>query len=155
MKKKSSLKHIFFSFSLCHGNVIDNFFFFLQRAFINLHQTLSKAVHNCSLWYEKDVLPIPDLSENIFSKSDALALGRSNHFLLHVFFFFCNLAAFYSIPLPNMPYEIVSNVANLPSNSLYWLNSFDLKDARISPPPRLLQQIKKSFKRKLIENEGD
>ena len=133
--------------------MIDNSFSFLQKAFVNLYQTLSEAVHNCGLWYEEDVLPIPDLSENIFSKSDALALGRSNHFLLHVFFFFCNLATFYSIILPKMSYEIVSNVANLPSNSLYWLNSLDLKDCSNISTTTIAAANEKSFKRKLIENE--
>jgi len=45
------------------------------------------------------MLPTPDLNENTFSKSDALALGKLNSFLLHLFLFFCNLATFYSILL--------------------------------------------------------
>ncbi|CAF1006859.1 unnamed protein product [Rotaria sordida] len=47
----------------------------IEKAFINLYKTLSEAVHNCGLCYEEDVLPIPDIIENIFSKSDALALA--------------------------------------------------------------------------------
>lgn len=52
---------------------------------MNLYQTLSEAVHNCGLSYEEDVLPIPDLNDNIFSKSDALALGKLNNFLHHLY----------------------------------------------------------------------
>jgi hypothetical protein len=73
------------------------------------------------------MLPIPDLNESAFSKSDALALGKLNNFLLHLFLFFCNLATFHSITLPNMTCEIVSNIVDLPSNSSYWLNNSDLK----------------------------
>ncbi|CAF0981507.1 unnamed protein product [Rotaria sp. Silwood1] len=108
----------------------------IEKAFINLYQTLSEAVHNCGLCYEEDVLPIPDLNENIFSKSDALAL-----------------ATFYSITLPNMPYEIVSNVANLPSNSSYWLNSGDLKNCSNTTTTTIAAANEKSTKRKMIENE--
>ncbi|CAF1024630.1 unnamed protein product [Rotaria sordida] len=106
------------------------------KAFITLYKTLSEAVHNCGLCYEEDVLPIPDIIENIFSKSDALAL-----------------ATFYSITLPNMPYEIVSNVAKLPSNSSYWLNSGDLKNCSNTSTTTIAAADEKSSKRKLDENE--
>jgi hypothetical protein len=64
---------------LFHGTAADNFFFSLYKSFANLYQTLSEAVHNCGLHYEEDTLSIPDLNENTFSKSDALALPRSNN----------------------------------------------------------------------------
>lgn len=98
------------------------------------------------------MLPIPDLNENGFSKSDALALGNLNNSLF-IIFFVCILATFYSITLPNMPYEIVSSVVNLPSDSSYWLNNSDLKNSSNTITTTVTEANKKSFKRKLIDNE--
>jgi hypothetical protein len=99
------------------------------------------------------MLPIPDLNENTFSKSDALALGKLNSFLLHLFSFFCNLATFYSVALPNMTYKIVSNVADMPSNSSYWLNNGDFKINSNTSTTTVAADNEKSLKRKFSENE--
>ncbi|CAM2718317.1 unnamed protein product [Rotaria socialis] len=107
-----------------------------KKAFTNLYQTLSEAIHNCGVCYEEEVLPIPDLIENVFNKSDALVL-----------------ATFYSITLPNMSYEIAAHVGYLSSNSSYWLNSLDLKNCSNTPTTTTDAAKEKSFKRKLIENE--
>jgi hypothetical protein len=97
------------------------------------------------------MLPIPDLNENTFSKSDALALGKLHHFLLHLFLFFCNLATFYSVTLPNRSYKIVCNVVDLPSNTSYWLNDFKINSN--TSTTTVTGHNEKSFKRKLSENE--
>jgi hypothetical protein len=62
--------------------------FSLWNSFINLYQTLSNVVHNYGLHYEEDILPIPDLNENTFNKTDALAIGKLNKFLFDLFLFF-------------------------------------------------------------------
>jgi hypothetical protein len=49
---------------------------------------LSEVIHNSSLPYEDDKLPIPDLSEGQFSQYDALALGKLHKISLHHFSFF-------------------------------------------------------------------
>ena len=51
-------------------------FLFMYKAFINIYQTLWESVHNCTLRYEDDVLPIPDINGNTFCKADAIALGK-------------------------------------------------------------------------------
>ena len=78
-----------------------------------MYQTLSNVVHNCGLNYEEDTLPIPDINETTFTKTDALALGSLNKFISHRLFLL-NLATFYSVNLPNMTYEIISIVVDLP-----------------------------------------
>jgi len=88
-ERKCDLENAFtFSLELSHRTATDKFFFSLQKSFVNLYQTLSEAVHNCGLRHEEDMLPTADLNENTFSKSDALALGKSNSFLIHLFLFF-------------------------------------------------------------------
>jgi hypothetical protein len=46
------------------------------------------VIHNSGLTYEEDKLPIPELSEGQFSRSDALALGKLHQISLHHFSFF-------------------------------------------------------------------
>ncbi|UJR23898.1 hypothetical protein I4U23_026870 [Adineta vaga] len=48
----------------------------IEKSFFNLYQTLSEAVHDGNLLYEEDMLPIPDLNETRFTKSDTLALSK-------------------------------------------------------------------------------
>ncbi|CAF3787114.1 unnamed protein product [Rotaria socialis] len=66
--------------------------------------------------YEDDKLPIPDLSEGQFSRSDALAL-----------------ASFYKIALPNIEYEFVTNIVHFSSDSANLFNRINEEYSHIVP----------------------
>ncbi|CAF4792775.1 unnamed protein product [Rotaria socialis] len=87
-----------------------------STSFINLYRTLSEVIHNSSLPYEDDKLPIPDLSEGQFSRSDALAL-----------------ASFYKIALPNIEYEFVTNIVHFSSDSANLFNRINEEYSHIVP----------------------
>ncbi len=59
----------------------------------------------------------------------------------------------YSVALPNMAYEVVSNIVDLPSNTSYWLNNSDFKNNSNISTTTVAADNEKSFKRKLSENE--
>jgi len=69
------------------------------------------VIHNSGLKYEEDKLPIPEVSEGQFSRSDALALGKLHKISLHQFFF-SDLVPFYKIAVPNIDYEFVTNIVH-------------------------------------------
>ncbi len=86
---------------------------------------MSEVIHNSSLPYEDDKLPIPDLTEDQFSRSDALALGKLHEISLDHFSFFPDLASFYKFALPNIEYEFVTNIVDFPSDPANLFNRID------------------------------
>ncbi|CAF1126341.1 unnamed protein product [Adineta ricciae] len=107
------------------------------KAFINIYQTLSESVHNCNLRYKDDVLPISDINGNTFRKANAIALAK-----------------FYCIVLPNMKYEIIASLVDLPANSSYWFtgvqNSLNLTMATTTTTT---ENDDKSLKKRKLETE--
>ncbi|CAF4307557.1 unnamed protein product [Rotaria sp. Silwood2] len=110
----------------------------IETSFINLYHTLSEVIHNSSLPYEDDKLPIPDLSEGQFSRSDALAL-----------------ASFYKIALPNIEYEFVTNIVHFSSDSANLFNRIDLNNSMNMCTTTMNGTNEQSFKRKLSDGNQE
>ncbi|CAF3359367.1 unnamed protein product [Rotaria socialis] len=109
-----------------------------STSFINLYRTLSEVIHNSSLPYEDDKLPIPDLSEGQFSRSDALAL-----------------ASFYKIALPNIEYEFVTNIVHFSSDSANLFNRINLNNSMNICHTTMNATNEQSLKRKLSDGNQE
>ncbi|CAF3906014.1 unnamed protein product [Rotaria sp. Silwood1] len=109
-----------------------------QTSFINLYHTLSEVIHNSSPPYEDDKLPIPDLSEGQFSRSDALAL-----------------ASFYKIALPNIEYEFITNIVHFSSDSANLFNRIDLNNSMNMWTTTMNGTNEQSLKRKLSDGNQE
>ena len=110
-------------------------------------------MHNDSLLYEEDILPIPDLNGTSFSKSDALALGKFRKCSFSSFVSVFDLATFYSIAMPHMTYGIISHVVDLPINTLHSIDN-SKNDLNMLNATTDETRFKKSNKRKAT-NEND
>ncbi|CAF4035549.1 unnamed protein product [Rotaria sp. Silwood1] len=110
----------------------------IETSFINLYHTLSEVIHNSSPPYEDDKLPIPDLSEGQFSRSDALAL-----------------ASFYKIALPNIEYEFITNIVHFSSDSANLFNRIDLNNSMNMWTTTMNGTNEQSLKRKLSDGNQE
>ncbi|CAM4944539.1 unnamed protein product [Rotaria socialis] len=91
-----------------------------------------------TLPYEDDKLPIPDLSEGQFSRSDALAL-----------------ASFYKIALPNIEYEFVTNIVHFSSDSANLFNRINLNNSMNICHTTMNATNEQSLKRKLSDGNQE
>lgn len=112
-------------------------------------------VHNSTVPYEDDKLPIPDIVDGQFNRSDALALGKLQSFSLSFSFSFYDLASFYKLTLPNIEFEFVTNIVHFSADSTNLFNRMDLNNSLNISTIMMNESNEQSLKRKLSDENQE